>query len=596
MADPDIQQSRNILTISATQQDAITALDRFYLTTQQDYVFKAGLQYLRHLIDDVINSCDRSDISGFNPMQNQTLYDAVMSAREGGAPDGLIKTAIDLARQGYEGVSGFDALLKIYYDIDPATTRLELIFEDDAIEAAVTGRDARRKGDFSGGHMRAQKLWHKSHEYQWQGCDIALRFNPPVVQETTPVEIDMSCFVTPDGGVSETDLKNFLAEQLKAGILDFSPVNLGAAVLKLGVEYNSGAGYQLMMALSGTLSAVSVLAAIEQDSLPRAKAATEMIDPLDSWLQRFTGSSVTGLKRPPVLRTDQIPLPQIKGLIKDLQLRCSQALLKNVPARVPRISIDDAVPLAYAPVIQPIVYLPASENSGFEKRLDPLFAERLGYYGYSDQALARIEKYCLGHASLIDAPYINSQTLRQKGLYQTQLDMIEGGIGQVSDIRHMFNKWVLGEEFCRKILGLSSDQLNDPVFDILTELGFTDAEIKAANLYCCGAGKFTGAPDLSPLHARILDQQGLDAAAEINLQAGLQAVMTGEVAVGIAVAHEITIKEMKDLNFEAWGSGLRYCRLVREKSGWDTSLLMSDFDQQNKTENTPVQNPACDVA
>ena len=146
-----------------------------------------------------------------------------------------------------------------------------------------------------------------------------------------------------------------------------------------------------------------------------------MIDPLDSWLQRFTGSSVTGLKRPPVLRTDQIPLPQIKGLIKDLQLRCSQALLKNVPARVPRISIDDAVPLAYAPVIQPIVYLPASENSGFEKRLDPLFAERLGYYGYSDQALARIEKYCLGHASLIDAPYINSEHCGKKACIRPSL-------------------------------------------------------------------------------------------------------------------------------------------------------------------------------
>ncbi|MGM0421854.1 MAG: hypothetical protein ACQEQL_02020 [Pseudomonadota bacterium] len=594
MTDPDTQQNRNILTLSAASQDALKALDRFYLTSHQDYIFKAGLQYLKHLIDDVINSCDRSDLSGFNPLHNQMLYEAVVTAREAGAPDGLIKAAIDLARQGYEGVSGFDALLKIYYDIDPSTARLELTFEDAAVEAAVTGRDARR--DISRGHMRAQKLWHKSHEYQWQGCDIALRFNPSIAPETMLVEIDMSCFVTAEGEVLEADLKNFLAEQLRAGVLDFSPVNLGAAVLKLGVEYNSPAGYQSMMALSAILSAVSVLAAVEQDSQPRAKAAPDMMDQLEGWLQRFTTSFITGPKRPPVFRPDQIPLPQVKVLIKKLQQRCAEALLKTVPARLPRIGIDDAASLAYAPVIQPIVYLPNAEGSGFEKRLDPLFTARLGQWGYSEKACNTITKHCLGHASLKGAPYINIQTLREKGLYQAQLDTIESGIAQVSDIRHMFNKWVLGEEFCQKILGLSSDQLNNPLFDILAGLGFTQAEIKAANLYCCGAGRFSGAPDLSSEHARILDQHALEPVEEINLQAALQAVLTGEVALGIAVTHDFSIEDMKDLSFQAWGAGLRYCRLVREKSGWDAPLLMSDFDQADKTENTPVQNPASDVA
>ena len=49
------------------------------------------------------------------------------------------------------------------------------------------------------------------------------------------------------------------------------------------------------------------------------------------------------------------------------------------------------------------------------------------------------------------------------------------------DIKFAFNKWTLGEEFCKAAFGFTAEQMADPSFDMLAALGFTKAEIEAAN-------------------------------------------------------------------------------------------------------------------
>src|SRR3546814_17141914 len=61
------------------------------------------------------------------------------------------------------------------------------------------------------------------------------------------------------------------------------------------------------------------------------------------------------------------------------------------------------------------------------------------------------------------------------------------------DIKFAFNKWTLGDAFCRDVLGLTDAQLDDMSFDMLAALGFTRAEIDAANTYVCGAMTVEGA-------------------------------------------------------------------------------------------------------
>ena len=73
------------------------------------------------------------------------------------------------------------------------------------------------------------------------------------------------------------------------------------------------------------------------------------------------------------------------------------------------------------------------------------------------------------------------------------------------DIRFVFNKWTLGEEFCTTTLGFDAAAMDDADFDMLKALGFAKADVEAANLYVCGAMTLEGAPHLKAEHLPVFD-------------------------------------------------------------------------------------------
>ena len=104
--------------------------------------------------------------------------------------------------------------------------------------------------------------------------------------------------------------------------------------------------------------------------------------------------------------------------------------------------------------------------------------------------------------TLDDAPGVNHATLKAKGFTEAALNALESALGSAFDIKFAFNKWTLGESFCRTALGLGDAELDDLSFDLLAALGFTRAEVEAANIYCCGAMTLEGAPHLKDEHLR----------------------------------------------------------------------------------------------
>src|SRR5581483_12471538 len=104
--------------------------------------------------------------------------------------------------------------------------------------------------------------------------------------------------------------------------------------------------------------------------------------------------------------------------------------------------------------------------------------------------------YCMGRQTLKGAPFINHETLKEKGFDDAALERLEHSLKQAFEIQFAFNKFVLGEEFCREKLGFTDEQLNEPHFNMLKALGFTQEEVAAANDYCCGTMTVEGAPHL----------------------------------------------------------------------------------------------------
>ncbi len=139
-------------------------------------------------------------------------------------------------------------------------------------------------------------------------------------------------------------------------------------------------------------------------------------------------------------------------------------------------------------------------GGGYFKIINRAVPEALRVLGYRESEIAEIEAYAVGHGTLSNAPAINHTTLKAKGFTTESIEKIEKALPAAFDIKFVFNKWTLGEAFCRDELGIPADEVAKPSFDMLAHLGFSKREIEAANIHVCGAMTVEGAPHLKAEH------------------------------------------------------------------------------------------------
>src|SRR5690606_35465433 len=158
--------------------------------------------------------------------------------------------------------------------------------------------------------------------------------------------------------------------------------------------------------------------------------------------------------------------------------------------------------------------------------------------GYAEHQIAEIEAYAVGHASLRQSPGVNHTTLKAKGFTDDVLEKLEGTLASAFDIKFVFNKWSLGEDFL-KALGFTEAQLNDPAFELLPALGFSKKEIEAANVHVCGAMTLEGAPFLKLEHYAVFDcanpcgklgKRYLSVESHIRMMAAAQPFISGAIS------------------------------------------------------------------
>ncbi|MGB7691657.1 MAG: vitamin B12-dependent ribonucleotide reductase, partial [Pseudolabrys sp.] len=144
-------------------------------------------------------------------------------------------------------------------------------------------------------------------------------------------------------------------------------------------------------------------------------------------------------------------------------------------------------------------------GGGYFKIINRAVPEALRTLGYSEADIAEIEAYAVGHGTLSQAPAINHTTLKAKGFTDEAIAKVEKALPTAFDIKFAFNKWTLGEEYCRDKLGIPAEDLASPTFDLLAALGFGKREIEAANIHVCGAMTVEGAPHLKAEHYPVFD-------------------------------------------------------------------------------------------
>jgi ribonucleoside-diphosphate reductase alpha chain len=214
-------------------------------------------------------------------------------------------------------------------------------------------------------------------------------------------------------------------------------------------------------------------------------------------------------------------------------------------------------------------------GGGYFKIINQSLPPALAALGYTDAKIQDIVAYCVGHKTLQGAPFINHEVLRQKGFDDTALERLEGSLAQAFEIQFAFNKFTLGEDFCREKLGFSDAQLADLTFNMLKQLGFTQEEVAAANDYCCGTMTVEGAPHLNPEHLPVFDcanrcgrigQRYIAVDAHIRMMAAAQPFISGAISKTINMPADATLEDVKSAYLFAWKSMVKAVALYRDGS------------------------------
>ncbi|MFZ9415184.1 MAG: vitamin B12-dependent ribonucleotide reductase, partial [Alphaproteobacteria bacterium] len=214
-------------------------------------------------------------------------------------------------------------------------------------------------------------------------------------------------------------------------------------------------------------------------------------------------------------------------------------------------------------------------GGGYFKIINRVVPEALRTLGYAPDTIDAIIAYAVGHGTLKGSPAIGHDALRAKGFGEAQLQALEGALKSAFDVKFAFNKWTLGEEFCIHGLGLTKAQLDDVSFDLLSALGFTKAEVEAANTWCCGSMTLEGAPNLKAEHLPVFDcanpcgrngKRFLSVESHIRMMAASQPFISGAISKTINMPNVATVEDCKQAYLLSWRLALKANALYRDGS------------------------------
>ncbi|MBF0288950.1 MAG: vitamin B12-dependent ribonucleotide reductase [SAR324 cluster bacterium] len=226
-------------------------------------------------------------------------------------------------------------------------------------------------------------------------------------------------------------------------------------------------------------------------------------------------------------------------------------------------------------------------GGGYFKIINQSIPPALEKLGYDESQQEDIVQYVKGRGTLQGSPCINPESLKQKGFTVEVMGRIEEQLSSAFDISFVFNKWILGDEFCKKTLRFTEEQLTDYNFSILRELGFSEKEIEAANDYICGAMTIEGAPHLKQEHYAVFDcankcgkkgKRYILPKAHIHMMAAAQPFISGSISKTINLPQDASVSNIQDAYLSSWKLGLKCNALYRDGSKLSQPLNTSIDD------------------
>lgn len=502
--------------------------------------------------------------------------------------------------------------------------------------------------------VRARDLWRKIAVSAWKSADPGLQYDTTINEwHTCPADgrinasnpcseymflddtacnlasLNLAHFVEEDGTFKVDDFKHgariwttileisvlmaqFPSKRIaelsyKFRTLGLGFANLGTILMTQGVPYDSPKGLAIAGAISALMTgeayATSAEIAKEQGAFPgyepNKEAMLRVMRNHRRAAYNMAENQYEGLSVKPMGINHEICPPNLMAAARDAWDRVVELGEKygyrNAQTTV--IAPTGTIGLLMdcdTTGVEPdfaIVKFKKLAGGGYFKIVNQSVHIALSRLGYTAQQIEDIEKYCKGRGTLTGCPHINRQTLKEKGFTPDALDAVEKQLDAVFDVKFAFNKWSLGDDFCKTTLNFTEERLNDFSFNMLEALGFTKQQIDEANEYICGTMTVEGAPHLKDEHLPVFDcankcgakgQRYIAYMAHVRMMAAVQPFISGAISKTVNMPAEASVDEVADVYMESWKLGVKANALYRDGSKLSqplNSTAASDLDE-----------------
>jgi ribonucleoside-diphosphate reductase alpha chain len=403
--------------------------------------------------------------------------------------------------------------------------------------------------------------------------------------------------------------------------------NIGGLLMSAGIPYDSREGRAIAGAISAVMTGVSYSTSAEMAGelgpFPEFAANKDAMLRVVRNHARAARGEAAGYEK---LSVTPVPL-DVAALSGDGQ--SGGVLADKALADAARRAWDDALSMgkefgfrnAQATVIAPtgtiglvmdcdttgvepdfaLVKFKTLAGGGYFKIINRCVPEALAALGYGQAETDAIVAYAVGHGTLEDyRGRINLDALRAKGFGDEQIGAIEAALESAFDIRFVFNRWTLGNQFCADVLKLDAAQMDATDFDMLKALGFSKADIDAANAHVCGAMTLEGAPFLKEQHLAVFDcanpcgrigKRALSVESHIRMMAAVQPFISGAISKTINMANSAAVADCGDAYMLSWSLGLKANALYRDGSKLSQPLSTQAFAFADEEEDGDAEAP-----
>lgn len=403
------------------------------------------------------------------------------------------------------------------------------------------------------------------------------------------IEIDYSSYPTESIAQNSHDYRS----------LGLGYANLGSLLMRKGVPYDSPEAYAITGGLTAILTGhayrMSALLAERKGAFNRYAENSEPMLRVIKMHQAALNQIDQALCPPSLMEAAREDWVDALSFGEEFGYRNAQVTLIAPTGTIGLLMDCDTTS------IEPdfaLVKFKKLSGGGYFKIVNQSVPAALANLGYSKSEINDIIRFAIGTGSLQDAPHINRESLKKLGLTEKDLDKVEAALPAAFDLVHAFHPGTISEASL-KGAGLSSDAFNDPAFQLLPALGFTNQEIEEAGLVICGRMTVEGAPKLKEEHLPIFDcanrcgkygTRFINPYGHLRIMAAAQPFLSGAISKTVNIPNEATPEEISDYYFEGWRLGLKAVAIYRDGSKLSQPLnTKSDQKDTKLEEKTPVK-------